>query len=1099
MAAGRLGDGGRGFDFPQGVHGRVGVADPVGKIAFMFPGQGSQRVGMLGHVGRDWSGAQRVWAVADAELAGRLPKLLSHYVYPPGGDEVNTVDEAALTETNVAQPAVGVVDTLLALVFRGLGLTPDMCVGHSYGEYAALHAAETLGFQDLVVLSEARGTAIRDAAKSSAGAMLAVGASGEAVEQLVEGIADVSIANLNGPTQTVVSGAKDGIEMVRERCADGGLRAVRLNVGAAFHSPLVAEARVPLLAALDDVPFLPPRIPVYANTTGEPHSVEPESIKAMLGEHLTMPVRFRDCIVNMHRDGARIFLESGPGNALSSLATQILRGTDATVVPVDHKDGWFGVLDAVARLYVLGVDGPAERLRELLRRDGSPCKNEQVAESDDRNQRHVANTGAMAEMERTDQTVEAAMRRHQRLMKLFLEGQERIMSRYLRQTDMSPKRIPDRQPRVQVHPTASVKEERSKSPLDQMAAELGSGEQPEETRVLAGLRNILADSTGFPSDMLDADLELEADLGIDSIKRVEILVEAQRRFPDLGDALDDERTRVFSRLPTLSQMAAYLESIRSSAPKLSSAGTSCSEERRSTEGAKPGSARSTRMADAGDEASSSRQIRRSMLRLVPASPASGRPHNRSGTVLLSGGDAPFLQATARKLPNGLKPMVLECGFGESGGQPTGPKVVDSIAGYVHFAMLPPVTVGDLQDRYASAEVDLLAFAANLKALERPLRSTGGVVAVAGRFGLDSHNNGNRFDPFSCGTLGLLKSIAREWPEVRCRAVDFVGDMCETDVASILGVELATDDGVLEAAHADRRYEVECSARSVDLGAVAEPLLEPHDIVVVTGGARGITGEAVVALAERWQPTLVLIGRTSLEDEDSRYEGLADMAALKSRITDVLREDGETPDVSRIEHEYALLIRRREIRRNLRRIREAGAEAHYLAADVGDRASLENALEGILKAHSRIDGVVHGAGVREDRLLGDKDAASFERVLRPKVNGALALIDALDLDRLKLMCFFSSTAARYGSAGQGDYAAANEILNGLARWLDGYTAARVVSINWGPWEPGVGMVDQALANRFRSMGVPLIPRERGVEAFVEELQFGAKGDVEVVYE
>lgn len=499
--------------------------------------------------------AAGVRAVAGAALAERLPKPLSQYVHTQGGDDVKAVDEAALTRTNVAQPAVGVADTSLAVMLGELGIALDMCVGHSYGGYAALHAAGVLGFPDLMVLSEARGSAISDAAESNPGAMVAVGASVESLEPLVAGFQDVAIANLNGPAQTVVSGPEGYIEKLRERCAGDGLRAVRLNVAAPFHSPLVAPGCHSWKHSIE-CPF---RRAAHSGVRQYHGRTARGRRRVDQGSACGPPDdagAIRDCIVNMHRDGAGTFLEAGPGSGLSSLAVRILRGTDAVVVPVDHKDGSFGLLNAAARLYVLGVSEPAERLRRLLRGVRSRFEREQCARSQDTNRRGVAEMGANTELEWIAQPFEAVMKRQQKLMNLFLEGQENRDGLPSPEPSSTAERQVPCSRSAAVDPTGHAAKQGTESQVER--TEFGFGDELEEAGVLARLSGILADSTGFPPNVLDADLELEEDLGIGSIKRVELLVEAQRCFPGLADTLDDERTRAFSRPPTLSAMAAYL-------------------------------------------------------------------------------------------------------------------------------------------------------------------------------------------------------------------------------------------------------------------------------------------------------------------------------------------------------------------------------------------------------------------------------------------------------------------------------------------------------------------------------------------------------------
>ncbi|HEX2148797.1 MAG TPA: SDR family NAD(P)-dependent oxidoreductase, partial [Actinomycetota bacterium] len=187
---------------------------------------------------------------------------------------------------------------------------------------------------------------------------------------------------------------------------------------------------------------------------------------------------------------------------------------------------------------------------------------------------------------------------------------------------------------------------------------------------------------------------------------------------------------------------------------------------------------------------------------------------------------------------------------------------------------------------------------------------------------------------------------------------------------------------------------------------------------------------------------------------------------------------------------------RELRRNLDQLHRTGARIEYRACDVRDPVAFSALIEDVYSRFGRITGVIHGAGVIEDRLLADKDAESFRRVFDTKVTGALVLAANLKPETTQFFVLFSSISGRFGNRGQADYAAANEVLNKLARELDGRWPGRVVSINWGPWL-STGMVTEEARRQLAGKGVGLIPVERGCEMLVEELSYGSRAEPEVV--
>ena len=196
----------------------------------------------------------------------------------------------------------------------------------------------------------------------------------------------------------------------------------------------------------------------------------------------------------------------------------------------------------------------------------------------------------------------------------------------------------------------------------------------------------------------------------------------------------------------------------------------------------------------------------------------------------------------------------------------------------------------------------------------------------------------------------------------------------------------------------------------------------------------------------------------------------------------------------VEAAYRRLMKDREIRGNLEAIRAAGGTVEYRCVDVRDPAAFGGLLDE-LNAAGGITGVIHGAGVIDDKLVRDKTPESFEKVFGTKVDSGLTLAERLAGKPVKFLVLFSSLAGRYGNRGQADYAAANEVLSKLALGLDRQWPGRVVAMDWGPWG-GVGMVAD-LEKHLVARGLQLISPETGPAFVVEELLFGRKGEPEVV--
>ena len=648
----------------------------------------------------------------------------------------------------------------------------------------------------------------------------------------------------------------------------------------------------------------------------------------------------------------------------------------------------------------------------------------------------------------------------------------------------------------------------------------------DKSQIEASLLEVIAEKTGYPSEMLELTMDMEADLGIDSIKRVEIFGAMTNANP----AIDGVNPQELAELRTLDQIVDYITS------KAGGGGASNGQTTAAETAEKKKSEPSIELQADGqlDTAatfeSSYPNVKRSdvVLKFIP-NPDRLEIGHEPGEITLITNEGTSLTSTlcsyliesgldvavitfpndivrnsGMALPEEVKEHVLSEITDDSIAKvvtDVGGKVSQFIHLHPHFRF-PKGQLGMQFDKEKNLTKATYLLAKHLKSSLNELaeKHRTAFMVVTRLDGAMGTENPGTVSVFGGGLFGLTKSLNQEWAKVYCRGVDLAPEL-KAEMASerILAELNDADQCIVDTCYNTdgNRYTL-LAAKMPDVdSAKLNTKVQASDVFLVSGGGRGVTATCVLEMASAYKCKFIIVGRSDLTDEEPGWaENIAETDKLKRRAMEELKAAGEKPLPKTVMSMVGAVQADREIKGTLAGIRKNGGEAYYISADVTDTASLTSKVADGVEKMGAITGIVHGAGRLADKLIENKTEADFDAVYDVKIKGLLSIVQAVDINQIKRVVLFSSVAGFYGNTGQTDYAIANEILNRAAHlFRKNHPDIHTVSINWGAWDSG--MVSPELKKIFDDYHVSLVPTDEGPKAMVDQMSEKYETQVQVI--
>ena len=1091
----------------------------VGGLGFLFPGHGTHSSTMFDTYLKGSPSARKLIEMADEVVNERCGFRLT--------DAVRGNARFPIEHPCVTQPAIFTAALGGALMAEEYSLYPSLLVGHSLGEYAALVCSGVLTAETGLRMVIDRAECVADVPQDRRGAMLAVLLDDDTqitvVRRAVAAHASrgaISVGVINSPRQVVVSGEHELVISCREELKRSGVSSTLLPIGVGFHSAVLAEAVAPFEERLKQYSWTAPMTPVVSSVFGGyVDSDSLEALPSLLAAQLITQFDFRNSLKVAQDAGVDMYLDCGPRSVLSKLVSSQVNLGDVSVTHLDygpaHADRTRDVLTALSWVRAGSVaptdvevvdaqgevfEAPGSGVVEETR-DGAGVDMDAVCTA--LREAFAERTGYPLELIEADLDLEAdlgidSVKRVEVVGHvgevLGVDVKELDFSQALSVSDIAEVLVGSQNVEV-----ADAQGEVFEAPGSGVVEETRDGAGVDMDAVCTALREAFAERTGYPLELIEADLDLEADLGIDSVKRVEVV-------GHVGEVLGvDVKELDFSQALSVSDIAEVL---------VGSQNVEVADAQRTEAGASDAQLDSVTIKY---EDESSRTAHRYVPQSVRIKSLGAERTILPGDAILVTAADQSVNDAVRKVLEELSLTVIEIPGDAS--EATIKRLTSSdrlrrVSTVVDLSVLRPhadiLSEGDAW--WQDVEGQYTTVFSVAQATYETLQSHGehaswiSVTSSGGMSGMDLRTVG---DPIGGLTAGFVKTLALELRQMHTRIVDF--DVVEpSSLAGALRTELthkAVNEEIEIGYIEGDRYTVRVLPVPVSSSDRAvRQSLSTDSCVVMSGGSRGIVRECALALAEQRNIPVVLLGRSDPDDPEMKpwlaYSD-EDWANARAEVMRQGRTRRPEASVAELSDEYRRITYTRQLVTNLADIESRTDKIHYLVCDVSDPDQVDKAMAQARSRFGKIGAIVHGAGLESFGAIPRKSLKKTAKAIAVKARGFQNLLRATAEDDLSAFISFGSISGRFGMDGQSDYTAGASLLAQMAHIMSRSQSQNprtipFITMEWTAWgEVGMATNPEVVSVQANERGMTYMSVADGVRHFIDEIELGT-ANPEVLY-